>query len=200
MSGFKLQETLYNELISNIDEIVVEPNIEIVRKGQYINVVPIVIEGLVKVYTSYNEKELLLYYIKPNESCTMSFAAAINQQPSSVFAVTENEVKLILVPIAKLQDLAKKHASLNMLFFNLFHDRYQELVNTINHLLFDKLDQRVYDFLKERIELMKNKAIKISHTQIATELGTSREVVSRILKKLESEQKLEQTNLGIKIN
>ena len=64
----------------------------------------------------------------------------------------------------------------------MFHDRYQDLVSTINHLLFDKLDQPIYDFLKERIELTRNNPIKISHIQIATELGTSREVVSRVLK------------------
>ena len=172
---------------------------EILREGQYIKVIPLVIEGAIKVFTRFKEKELLLYYIRPDESCIMSFAASMKNEPSKVFAITEVDTKAILLPISKIENWFNNYPQFNTLFFNLYNERYSDMLDTINHLLFNKLDQRVLTHLQEKVEISRNKLIKITHKQIANELGTAREVISRIIKKLEKEEKLEQQSDGIKL-
>lgn len=174
-------------------------DIEILRQGQYIKAIPIVLSGLIKVFTRHKDKELLLYYIKPNESCIMSFTASLKNEPSSVFAITEEETTALLLPIEKTGTWIKEYPDMNMLFFQQYNLRYSELLNTIHHVLFNKMDKRLFDYLQEKSELTQKKIIKMSHRQIANELGTAREVVSRVMKKLESEGKLIQHSSSIEI-
>ncbi len=172
---------------------------EILREEQYVKVLPIVIEGLVKVYSRFNEKELLLYYIEPAQSCVMTFYAALKNTPSKVFAITEEDSKILLIPVQFLPSWIKDYPDFNILFFNQFNLRYNELLDTIGHLLIDKMDKRLYDHLQRKTVLIKDNVIKMSHSQIAGELGTAREVVTRVLKKLEADGKIEQNSNGIKI-
>ncbi|WP_396182841.1 Crp/Fnr family transcriptional regulator [Flavobacterium sp.] len=192
-----------NELIKSFEKegIVkkVPKDIELIRDGQYINSIPIVIDGLVKVFTKYNEKEFLLYYIQPSESCVMSFIVSKKNEPSTFFAKTEEDSEILLLPANKVQEWIKKYPSFNAMYFNLFNERYFDLINTLNHVLFDRLDARLYAYLKEKKELLNSSVISISHKDIAYEMGTSREVITRVLKKLEAESKVIQTSKGIEI-
>lgn len=172
---------------------------EILKAEQYVKVVPIVLEGLVKVYSRFNEKELLLYYIEPSQSCVMTFYAALKNTPSKVFAVTESDSKILLIPVDKLPNWMKNYPSFNELFYNQFNTRYTELLDTIGHLLLDKMDKRLFDHLEKKSQLSHHESIKMSHSQLANELGTAREVITRVLKKLESDGKVEQNSDGIKI-
>lgn len=172
---------------------------EILREGQYVKLLPIVISGLVKVYSSFDEKELLLYYIKPNQSCVMTFYASLKNTPSKVNAVTEEDSKILLLPVRHIPAWIKGYPEFNELFYNQFNLRYLELLEGISHLLLDKMDKRIYDYLKKKSQLIDNASIKITHNQIAAELGTAREVVSRVLKKLEIDGKVVQDADGIKI-
>ena len=195
-----LDADLVNSIISNSTYLEVDKGQELLRHGQYVKLVPLVISGLIKVYARYEEKELLLYYIQPNESCVMSFSAALENTPSEVFAVTEEPTRVVLLPADQLQQWTKKFPGLNRLFFGLFNARYGELIDTINHLLYQKMDAHVLNFLKERAELTGKEVIDMSHRQIANELGTAREVVTRVLKKLETEGMIQQLPSGIKIS
>jgi CRP/FNR family transcriptional regulator len=194
---------LNSELISEIKDSAIKKEIpkgtEILRDGQYVTVVPIVLDGLIKVFKQYEERDLLLYYIKPNESCIMSFAAGLKNEPSNVFAQTEEDTTALLLPVEKIFSWTKKYPDLNSLFFQQYNLRYSELLDTIQQVMFDKMDKRLYDYLREKIELLDKNPLKMSHRQIANDLGTAREVVSRVLKKLENEGKVKQLTNGIKI-
>lgn len=172
---------------------------EILREEQYVKVIPVVLDGLVKVFTRQEEKELLLYYIKPHESCIMSFAASLKNEASRVFAITEENTKALLIPADKITGWISQYPDINNLFYQQYNLRYVELLNTVNHLLFNKLDKRLFDYLNEKIKLTNKNPIKISHRQIATELGTAREVVSRLLKKMEAEGLLKQHTNSIEV-
>jgi len=172
---------------------------EILKEGQYIKVIPLVIDGAIKVFTRFKEKELLLYYIRPDESCIMSFAASMKNEPSKVFAITEVDTQALLLPISKIENWFNNYPKFNSLFFKLYNERYIDMLDTINHLLFNKLDQRVLTHLQEKEEISGDKFIKTTHKQIANELGTAREVISRVVKKLEKEEKLTQLSEGIKL-
>ena len=160
---------------------------EILREQQYVKVLPIVISGLVKVYSRFDEKELLIYYIEPAQSCVMTFYAALKNTPSKVFAKTEQDSEILLIPVRLLPSWLKEYPDFNELFYNQFNLRYSELLDTIGHLLLNKMDTRLLEHLRRKSDLLESRSIKMSHSQIANELGTAREVVTRVLKKLETE-------------
>ncbi|MCA1751441.1 MAG: Crp/Fnr family transcriptional regulator [Flavobacteriales bacterium] len=164
----------------------------LIREGQYVRGVPLVVKGLVKVFARYEERDLLLYYIREGEGCVMSFAAALYQSPSKVYAVAETDCELYLLPAERLPKLLKTDASLNELFFELYNKRYTELLDTVQHVLFDKMDKRLLDYLREKIQLTGKNPLHMSHREIANELGTVREVISRVMKRLEYEGKVKQ--------
>lgn len=194
-----LGQSLIDEIAAHSVVKEIPKDMEILQEGQYVNSVPIVVEGLVKVYTRQEDKELLLYYIQPFESCVMSFIAGINQDKSKVYAVTADNSTLVLLPSEKIAGWIHDYPRLNLLYYQQFDQRYSEMISTINQLLFDKLDKRILDFLKERSEVTAKNPVKISHRELAGELGTAREVVSRIVKKLEREGKLKQNPDSIEI-
>ncbi|MBK9104596.1 MAG: Crp/Fnr family transcriptional regulator [Saprospiraceae bacterium] len=165
---------------------------EILREGQYVKVIPLVLDGLIKVYSRHEEKELLLYYIKSQESCIMSFAAGMKNEPSKIFAVAEEDTRVLLLPTDKVAQWVRRFPDVNQLFFQQYNIRYTDLLATIHQLLFDRMDKRILDYLVNKSMLTGRNPIKISHRQIAGELGTAREVVSRIMKKLENDGKIRQ--------
>ncbi len=174
-------------------------NIQLVREGQYVKYIPIVLSGLVKVYTQFEEKELLLYYIKPDQSCIMSFSSCINNDKSKIFAVTEEESAVLLLPSDKIAKWLVDFPSINMLFYQQYDLRYAELVDTIHQMLYHKLDKRLLDYLLEKVSVTGKNPIKISHKEIANDLGTAREVVSRLVKKLERQNILKQYHDSIEL-
>lgn len=177
----------------------VPAGMELLREGQYVKVVPLVLSGLIKVFSSHEDKELLLYYIAPSESCIMSFSAGLWNLPSKVFAVTAEETQVILLPVDVVNEWIKKYPPLNKLFFEQFNKRYEDLLHTIHQVLFQRMDIRLLEYLRGQAELLDSKFLDLRHHQIAREMGTAREVVSRVIKKLEQDNKLIQHPNGIEI-
>lgn len=191
------------ELIEQISEHAIVKEIpketEILQEGQYVNYVPILLKGLLKVYTSKEDKELLLYYIQPFESCVMSFVAGLNNEKSKIYALTVEDSTIVLLPSEKLISWIHQFPKLNLLYYQQFDLRYTEMISTINQLLFDKLDKRLLEYLRERANVTGKNPIKVSHREIANELGTAREVVSRLIKKLERDGKVKQYHDSVEV-
>ncbi len=194
-----LGKELLTEIASHGDFVTVPRKTQIIKTGQYIRMVPLLLEGLVKVIFDDREKELLLYYIQPGETCIMTFAAGLKNEPSMVSALTEEDSGVILLPVTEVNSWIKKYPPLNVLLFDQYNLRYLDFMEMINGLLFDKLDKRIMDFLKGKSKIKKTKTIQITHRQIAMEMGTAREVVSRLIKKLEKEKQIRQTAAGIEL-
>lgn len=181
-------------------EIIMVPAQEqILRKGQQVKVIPVVLKGLLRVYITNEDKELLLYYIKASESCVMSFAAGIKNSTSDVFAQTLEDTEILLLPAGALKNWLKSYPELNVLFNSQYEIRYADLLHTLENMVFHKMDERVILLLKDKAQLLNSKDIKISHQSLADDLATSREVISRVLKKLEHEGKLILSHQSIKI-
>jgi CRP/FNR family transcriptional regulator len=194
-----LGQALLKELLAVSVVKTFPPNSELVREGQYVKYIPIVLNGLVKVFTQFEGKELLLYYIKPEQSCIMSFSSCINNDKSKIFAITEEESNVLLIPSDKITKWVIDHPSINILFYQQYDLRYSELVDTIHQMLYYKLDKRLMDYLTEKIKVTGKNPIKISHKEIANDLGTAREVVSRLVKKLEKQNLLKQYHDSIEL-
>ena len=173
---------------------------ELIKKGDYVKSVPLLLDGVVKVYSRYKEKELLLYYIKRDESCIMSFTSVIQNSRSLIYATTEQDSNVLLLPARSVQKWIQKYPSLNKLFYNQYHIRYNDLLDTIEQLVFFNLEERLMDYLKTKFDHTDSGVLDVTHKQIADDLGTAREVISRTIKKLERKNKIVQTNSGIKIH
>lgn len=172
---------------------------EILRAGQYVKVIPIVARGMLKVFSRHEGKELLLYYIRPKESCIMSFTAGLQEVPSKIYAIAEEDSELVALPTANLSQWIGKYPSLNELFLAQYSMRYQELLNSLNHLLFDSLEDKVLRYLQKQQSLRGQDRIKVTHKTIAGDLATSREVVSRVIKKLENADLINVNDDGIAV-
>jgi len=159
----------------------------IVNLDAYIRSIPIVLSGSIRVIKTDNDgREILLYYIKPGESCIMSFLAGIHNDKSSIKAIVEEDAEILLIPIDKASKWIKDFPEWTDFIFSLYQKRFEELLEVVNSIAFKKLDSRLLELLKLKSELFQSKQISITHQQLAEELGTSREVVSRVLKQMEN--------------
>jgi CRP/FNR family transcriptional regulator len=105
-------------------------------------------------------------------------------------ALTTEDTKLLLIPSEKLRTWITQYPMFNYYVYEMFNKRYLDLIETINQLIFNRLDERIFHYLKSKSALSGSQQINITHQQIATEMGTAREVISRLLKKLERENKI----------
>lgn len=158
----------------------------LLREGGYARYIPLVISGLVKVYKEDERGgEVLLYYIEKGESCIMSATYCMQNEKSEVKAVVEQAAQIVLVPASLAVAFSRKYQGWNEFLFQLFKDKYSELLHIIQVLTFDNKDRRLLDYLQNERKLKGSSSIRITHQKIADDIGATREVVSRLLKKLE---------------
>lgn len=159
--------------------------------GQTVRTMPIILEGSVKVSRTDEEgRELLLYYVNPNESCAMTFTCCMQQRTSEIRAVAEEDVEMLAIPVATMDEWMTKYPTWKSFVMRSVQNRFHELLKTIDQIAFQKLDERLVSYLKEKSKTTGSTLINLSHEQIANEMATSRVVVSRLLKKLETDKKL----------
>ncbi|WP_397363025.1 Crp/Fnr family transcriptional regulator [Olleya sp. R77988] len=184
----KLPE-LKEELISISTIIEIEEGTVILKQGDYIKFIPLLVSGLAKVFKEeeVNGNEVLLYYIKPGESCVMSITTLVKNQKSKVKAIIEEDAKIVVIPADKALKIATKYPKWNEFFYDLFSLKFNELLNAVELLTFSNKDLRLYKYLKKEASLKNTDIIHSTHQHIAYDLGSSREVISRLLKKLEKE-------------
>jgi len=194
-----LGEELIGEIEAQSNLLEAPEGTELLREGQYVKVIPLVLDGLIRVFITDQDKEMLLYYIQPRESCIMSFSAGLDNSPSRINAVCVEDSKILAMPVDNVNIWADRHPSLIHLLYGQFNLRYLDLIETISQVIFHKLDVRLLAHLNNLSDLQQNKLLNVRHHQLANELGTAREVVSRILKKLEEDGKIIQHSQGIEI-
>jgi len=159
--------------------------------GQTVRTMPVILSGTVKVSRIDEDgKELLLYYVNPNESCAMTFTCCMQQYPSEIQAVAEEDVELLAIPIHFMDEWLVKYPTWKSFVMRTIRNRFHEMLNVIDQIAFQKLDERLVYYLKEKSKVTGSTLINLSHEQIASELATTRVVISRLLKALENDKKL----------
>ncbi len=159
--------------------------------GKLILEMPLVLKGTIKVLRmDESGKEILLYYLSNSESCSMAYSCCMEAKKSEVKAIAEDDVTLLYIPPAKLDEWLCKYPSWKSYIMRSFSERFLELLKSIESIAFHKLDERLIGYLKEKKRLGNSSVLKVSHNQIAEELATSRVVISRLLKQLENEGRL----------
>lgn len=186
-TSFSLE--LERELTENSETVQIKKNTVLVNEGDFMKKIPFVQKGLIKVYKEDVDldRELLLYYVDSGETCMMSLIASLKESRSQVNAKTEIDSDILLIPTEKVKAWQLKYPEWNQFILETFMERYFELMDTIKEITFDNIENRILKLLTTNSQNLRSRHIDITHKQIAQTLGTTRVVVSRILKKLETQ-------------
>ncbi len=158
----------------------------IMRKGQYIRSTVLVLEGRVKIYRENEEGgEFLMYYLQPGEACAVSMICAVQSEASEVMARAEEDTELLMLPIQLMDELMNKYKSWYQFVIRTYRSRFDELLTVIDNIAFRNMDERLEFYLQRHMQATGKSHIELSHQQIAEDLNSSREVISRLLKKME---------------
>ena len=183
------------ELLSEIKEIGTYKEIkegeELIKEGQYVTYMPLLLSGSIKILRPDNEgDELLLYHLEKGDTCAMTLSCCLGQTKSEIHAVCETDVEIIMIPIAKMEEWSSRYKSWRNFVFASYHNRMMELLESIDTIMFNNLDQRLEKYLLTKKELLQTNYIYSTHKEIARDLYTNRVVVSRLLKKMENDAKI----------
>ena len=158
----------------------------IMRTGQFIKSTALIVNGRVKIYREGPDGgEFLMYYIGPGQACAVSMICAIQARSSEITAVAEEETEILLLPIQLMDQLMREHKSWYQFVIQTYRSRFDELLAVVDDVAFRNMDERLEFYLKRYQEKTGKQKIELSHQQIAEDLNSSREVISRLLKKME---------------
>ncbi len=183
----QIAEVKLQEEIASVGKLYTFHSGEIIMDyGSYVRLVPMVIEGSIKVSRESEEgHEIFLYYLNPGETCAMSFTCCMMNKKSDIRTIAEEDVVLIGIPIKHMDDWMSRYQSWKNFVMRSYDSRMKELMQTIDSIAFKKMDERLLKYLHDKSETIQSKIINTTHQEIAFDLNASREAVSRLLKQLE---------------
>lgn len=193
-----------DELIEEINQVGtlkgVKEGEKLIEIGDYVRSMPLLISGVIKILREDDDgDELLLYFLERGDTCAMTLTCCLGQTKSEIRAIAEIDTTLIMIPIQKMEEWTCKYKSWRNFVFQSYHARLTEMLATIDSIAFLKMDERLVKYLQNKQKVTNDSLINSTHQEIAYELHTSRVVVSRLLKKLESLGKIELYRNSIKI-
>lgn len=154
--------------------------------GQKVEIIPLIVSGSVKVFREdENDHELFLYYLGPGEACAITMICSAREGYSKIKAIPEEKTTVIVVPIEKLDLWMPKYKSWYYFVMDTYQDRFEELLKVVDGIAFHRMDERLIEYLEKNAAASQNAIVHKTHQQIAQELNSSREVITRLLKKLE---------------
>jgi len=157
----------------------------LMKTGQYFRSVLLVVSGLVKVYREDEEgNEYFMYYLQPGQACALSMICAARQQASQLKVSASTDTEVIKIPLEYMDEWMLHYKSWYYFVLENYRNRFQELLITIDHIAFRNMDERLLFYLQRQQQTLKTDILTVSNTEIAQELNSSREVISRLMKKL----------------
>ncbi len=189
--GSQFEPELIQE-INNAATLVEMPEGEdLIKPGQYIKSMPLLLSGSIKILRpDEHGDELLLYHLERGDTCAVTMSCCMGNAKSEIHAVTETPVKLIMIPISKMEEWFSKYKTWRNFVFSSYHARMMEMLESIDNIAFNNMDERLEGYIQNQIKILNSKHIYKTHNDIATDLHTSRVVISRLLKKMENDKKI----------
>lgn len=186
----KLFPSFTNSLVEDINANAIDKNFVtgdvIMRTGQYIKNTVLVLSGKIKIYREDDDGgEFFMYYLQPGQACAISMICATKNEQSQIMAKVVEDVELVMVPLPLMDKWMMQHRSWYEFVIDTYRSRFEEVLEVVNSIAFRAMDERLEFYLKRHQDACGCNDLKLSHQEIATELNTSREVISRLLKKLE---------------
>jgi CRP/FNR family transcriptional regulator len=184
------------ELIDEITEIGAVKTLKareiIIEYGQELRHIPFLIEGALKIMRqNENGDELLLYFLEEGDTCAMSLSCCMRQKQSEIQAIAERDSTLLLIPIENLGEWMGKYEGWRSFVFESYINRFNEMLESIDSLAFNNMHDRLFKYLKNKVMIDKSTTLEITHQEIALDMNSSRVVISRLLKSLENEKKIQ---------
>ncbi len=197
----RIKQVLLSANLENalVEEVIQSGRLKKVREGQLLispgaaaTQMPLVISGTLRVMREDAEgREIFLYYLEGGDACAMSISCCLGTQISEFKVLAEDEAIVWMVPMQNIDVWMVKYRSFRKFIFDSYHDRFDEMLSTIDSIAFMNMDQRLMKYLLDKKQSSGSFVINKTHEKIAQELNTSRVVVSRLLKKLEREERIE---------
>lgn len=180
------EKSLHQELAEKSEIRHFKAGEQLMRTGQYFRSTMLIIEGLVKVYREDEQgSEFFMYYLQPGQACALSMVCATKSETSQIMAKAVKDTTVIAIPLQYMDEWMTQYKTWYHFVLETYRSRFEELLVTIDHIAFRAMDERLLFYLKRHQETLKSDIITISHQEIADELNSSREVISRLLKKME---------------
>ncbi len=168
-----------------------KPGEVLMKTGQYFKSTMLITKGRVKVVKESGDgSEFFMYYLEPGGACALSMICAAKQEQSELSARTVDVTEAILIPIQIMDELMSQYRTWYYFVLETYRSRFEELLSLIDHTVFKGLDERLEFYLKKQRQALKSSELKATHEEIANDLGTSRVVISRLLKTMEQNGKL----------
>lgn len=181
----QLEEPLLDEIMTHSTLKRLQEDEEALRTGQFIRSTMLLLSGLLKIYREDDEgNEFLMYYLEPGSACALSMMCTARNEKSQIMAKAVLPSELILIPSHLSEQWLAKYKSWHSFVIASYRQRFEELLQTLDSIAFKALDERLLFYLKRHLQVS-GPEVRLSHQQIAEELNSSREVISRLLKKLE---------------
>jgi CRP/FNR family transcriptional regulator len=161
----------------------------ILKENTYVKSLPIILNGIVRVFVvnqeNTNKKEVLLYYMKEGETCSSSIASGIFNDKIDIRVEAETDCEILFLPLEKFTALLNKYPDLFELLLQNYLHIFKKIIASVSALAFYPLEDRVYKLLLTKSKLQNNTIIQTTHEELARELSSTREVITRILQQLE---------------
>ena len=204
MDWKKLFPQFEPELIEILDKNAIERSFhageEIVRTGQYIKSTVLVLRGRIKIYRQNDEgSEFLIYYLGPGEACAVSLICALQSQTSEITAKAVEDTEVLMLPVQLMDELMIKFKSWSHFVIQTYRNRFDEMLTVIDNIAFKNMDERLEFYLKRSKTNSGKLILDLTHQEIADDLNSSREVISRLLKKMEQLGKIKLNRNSIEI-
>lgn len=180
-----LEKPLIAEMIKVADIKTLQAGEILIRTGQNIRSAMLVFEGFIKIYREDDQgNEFFIYYLDAGKACAISLVCALGQETSGLMAKAVTPATILSIPLQYVDEWMGKYKSWAQFAVGSYRERFDELLQTIDHVAFRNMDERLLFYLKRHQEKLQTNILSVSFTEIAQELNSSREVISRLMKKL----------------
>jgi len=172
----------------------------LIDKGDYITHIPLILKGVVKIIRKEKKgDEFTLYYLEAGDTCAISFVNCLDRQESIFKGVVMSDIEAIFIPVHVIDEWLVKYKSWRYFIIDSYHFRLLEMVESIDALAFMKMKKRIWKYLTDKVKISNNFDLEVTHQDIASDLNSSRVVISRIIKKLDDEGKIISSRNKVKV-
>ncbi len=163
----------------------------LINAGQYLKHTSLVVGGRIKLFReSENGDEAFMYYLEPGSACALSMLCASRQKTSEITSKAVEDSTVIMIPIQYTDELMKYHQDWYNFVIETYRLRFEEMLEVFDSVVFKSMDERLEIYVNNQFKTFNSNRIELTHQEIANDLNTSREVISRLLKKMEQRGKI----------
>lgn len=191
---------LINEIVQVAKLVEFKEGDVLIDYNQSIKSMPLLLSGAIKVMREdYDRGELLLYYLERGDTCAMSMTCCLGEKQSEIKAIGEVAGVLLMIPVQQMSSWISRYKGWMSFVFESYNNRFNELLNAVDTIAFMDMKDRLLHYLFEKSKIENSTIVSKTHQDIASELNTSRVVVSRLLKVLEKESRIKLNRNSIEI-